>query len=324
MELIICKTFNQSIIDELLQGFVINKQTYSVLNLVNKNNGFISGGFAHRFIENETHFKNHKIQHSNTVSNLHHYITMHINRKNIEKNIEKFNFKFLSPNIGDIDVWFENYSDYTNFKTQSENLDYTNITLRQTSKNFGIEFICYDDQIVGHDDGETCQFIQVIHKTDEMKNILNTFDIYNACCVLKGNTAYVPENYEWLWDHKMIHIQNWKNPYIFNRISKWYRKHGFHGGLTPLSTELINQHVEEFLDLVVAQKIKSYDGNPMLVSQAVSKLNYVIKNLTPENLALMSMYYPVDAYNCAMQELHNRMKINISQNSAITVSNVIK
>jgi hypothetical protein len=180
------------------------------------------------------------------------------------------------------------------------------IDVKPTPAGFGVEYACFKGENYG-------QLVQMITRyTGSPEQVVNTFDIYNAACIIQGNKLMIPESWEWLLKEKMIHIHTWRSDFALNRISKWMNKHGYINGLTPGSLELLNEHIEELLEMAEQGKFNAF-GKVVTPEKVINKLHPFIKNFTPENLMRVSIYTPPNAYNYAMKELYKRSEATLQK-----------
>ena len=317
--------FDRPVIDELKSKGVINKSTYFALKAAEVNGGFVAGGFAAqlaRLIVQRGHIRSWVEPHIDDCYDA----LLNINSTLVSRSpglelldylglgLDKKNYHdaraWWKVGNGDIDVWFPSDEAIENFQSalKSYTSGMTTIVSSPTPGGFGTEYVCFQS------DGTRGQLIQAITKyTGTPAEVVDTFDIYNAACYFKDAQLFIPDGWEWLLEQKQVHVHKWRENYALQRLAKYVQKHGYDGGLTPASLIMINDKIEYLLDQVgkgiitfeadfTAQDPEALPGEKQ-INFIFKFLHPLMKNLTPENLALLSIHYPASAYNFAMKEL---------------------
>ena|SRR3990167_2532553 len=295
--------FDEPIIDILHRqrgprgSCAINQATYTLLKECEKFGGFIAGGFASRVAR--AHLTKGDIRSDVEAID---YIMRYTVSQDLSKGFWGTRRKYAKFKVGDIDVYFENLS--TSGRLIESTLQFTtngNYIVDETPAGFGVEMGCF-----GSRDGQIVQLITKYAGTYE--EVTSTFDIYNAACVIKENTLYIPEEWEWLAKNRYLHLRKWNGPWVLQRMSKWCNKHGYNAGLTPETIRLLNDNITQMLDDPEKTKTQ-YDAYRFIFKQIHPFMTF----LRPEHLMQITSYYPDTAYNYALEELRKRSEKSLSR-----------
>jgi len=274
--------FDACIIDELKES-VFNSSTHYVLKCAEKMGGFIAGGFATKFASLYT-----------TIEKCSAFILMneYISNKCAMTFDEFVRYKiYHKANYGDIDVYFPTIEAATQFTLIV--MEYCNhnvnskIVVEESPASCGYNIYCFGKY--------GTQMIQAITRyVGSPEEVVETFDIYNACCIIVGKNLMIPIGFAKLLKDRKISVQSWEHPWVLGRIIKWIHKHELTQGLTDDSLDSFNDYIAKMLDNV-------RNGNVTFITKSVEPL---IKNVSLKNLLLLSIYDNNDQkYSFSMQNL---------------------
>lgn len=234
--------FEKSIIDELFDLQILNNTTYQLLKIVMKHHGYIAGGFASFLAQTIIANGGVKEWSERTIDGVGRLIAkkdLWLSSGSPVRAMRSYLKNFKS----DIDVWFENDIDQQAFFDESKS--YINIVdIIDGIEKYAIDYVCYDEN--------NSQKIQVVKRLGKPEEIFVDFDFYNAMCYITHNKIFVPDQFEWLCEQKLLHINHFEKSKInlrLKRMKKWMQTHDFCHGLTPSSMEIIVK--EDVLEEVI-------------------------------------------------------------------------
>lgn len=246
-----------------------------ILKIAFKNDGFVAGGFAHvvmrnAFLGDELH------------ENVHRYLGSQTLHKKPQFN----------SNMGDVDIFFETPNGFDETLNAIENLcaqSPDRFQRLQSHPGAFVEFavgtlLAHKVQLIQRN------FIPMVHQ-------LMSFDIYNGMVGFNKDYALVPEGWYDLVQAKALHVHNWTtSPLIFNRITKWFRKHGYN----KLSSKTASEAGDAALACINFLKDQPWFPSwadkkmhkPLSVSDVMHHIHTLVPNVSNEQLLLLMTLFP--------------------------------
>lgn len=290
--------FDEPIIDTLFAHKIINAATYSVLyNSTVVHDGYIAGGFASYFakvfFENKQDktFLSRLVEHQRSPHTLiRKYLgELYHSAEEIQKN------RLHKSGVSDIDVWYVS----SGYEAEILTKQLQNVSTIPTVSGWGNEHYC-GNTIPNRnlrDHGVGKQIVQAITAfSGPIEKTLSSFDIYNACVAIKGNTLYVPVGFKNLVETSQIHLHQWSGIHGIRRLAKWCRKQGY-ALTTPETKVLINEQIPTLLSALHDKKITVFGTvvKPQdFIKFMISQHKYT---LSAANIMLMSVYMPSGSYH---------------------------
>ncbi len=303
------------LLDIIKTSRLLRNATQELLLAVFDNGGYIAGGFGALLAR-------HLILHEDAddVDKFENKLRRHLGVPGPIDASKRYN----NAGCSDIDVWFPDDAALQAFMADERRMKLLScgiVTATPTAANMAIEHIVRCDARV-----------QVITRfLMPIKEQLSRFDIYNSMVAVTNDTVTFPEHWRALESARVLHVSTWKCPWTVNRFLKYLgaSKHmnvpGKKGyvAVTPVTAE-------SFIDAAIKtlQWHEELRGSsPDALNEAIDRdfllrkieqqpenvqryMSIVMSALPAERLLEVSALFkaPFD-YDCAMQELRNRIPV---------------
>lgn len=299
---------------------VLQKQACVVLDAAFSCGGYVAGGFA-RLIAYNTLIKQRQefasvtgggaceLTGSYLEAHIKEIAVQHLSIRRRISDIDSYTgVKDGSPDAfrntgkGDIDLFFPDkdaVSKFVDLIRPLQNED--GFTVRKSKMNVALELGC--------DDRVRVQAITAF--TGDMHDRLRSFDIFNAMVAYTPGQLTLPNGWHDLEETQTLHVVNWTNGYVINRINKYFNN--FHyKNLSSATAHDVTVNAMKYLAELHALGMTQPD-NGRKASSLKFNLSRYLPSMSNEDLLLLTSIIPTCDYRklTPMGELHKRLEKSV-------------
>jgi uncharacterized protein (DUF2132 family) len=217
--------------------------------------------------------------------------------------------------IGDIDVFFPSNKHYASFYVDAAAAGPTkarDVVIAPSPMGLATE-LTYRGK----------SKVQAIARyTAPIEQQLSRFDLVNSMVAFDGSKLIMAQGWRELAERKLVHVQNFKCDWVFNRILKYVSKHDY----STITRETANElfvYLKHELERAAAGEFKDKPRKSgwnaprepgrkftcTATDNLIVEFKRFVKQLGDEQLLIMSSYVPAGAYDVAFSELARRSSV---------------